>query len=137
LYQENQTLYQTLYQNIVSIVSHPSTWADMEERKGFKEKEGKEAAAPTPDYILAYENNIGLITPIIKSSIETAVSSYTSQWVIDAIVEATQSGARSWNYVKAILERWGREGRGKKGTNGSSLTQQEIIAAALAEIGDW
>lgn len=77
--------------------------------------------------LTCYENNIGQLTPIIAEKVETAVSSYGQQWVIDAIMEAVTAGVRKWNYTAAILSRWGVEGRGTNGRSPAPAPEPERI----------
>lgn len=104
-------------------------------KKDFKESERK--AATTAAALESYQNNIGMITPLISAEIEKYSAKLNEQWVIDAIVEAVKAGVYRWNYIQAILDRWQVEGRGNgRYPNGSPPPQQqspdEIIAAALA-----
>jgi DnaD/phage-associated family protein len=58
-----------------------------------------------------YENNIGLMTPIMADKINDALKTYKEDWIIDALKEAVANGVRKWSYVEAILDRWQKEGR--------------------------
>lgn len=81
-----------------------------------------------------YENNIGMITPLIHGHLETAVSTYGAEWVIDALVESSSRGARHWNYAATVLRNWSIEGRGSKnGKNGRSAKVDEINLDASME----
>ncbi len=68
-----------------------------------------------------YQNNIGQLTPIISDQIQDAITTYTVQWVKDAIAEATKREKRSWAYIEGILRGWQREGRGSKKVSGSDI----------------
>lgn len=57
-----------------------------------------------------YSNNIGLLTPIITEQIKAAVKVYSVDWIDAAIQEAIHNNVRRWNYVRAILDRWQRDG---------------------------
>jgi DNA replication protein len=59
----------------------------------------------------AYENNIGLMTPIMADKINDALKTYQEDWIIDALKEAVANGVRKWSYVEAILDRWQKEGK--------------------------
>lgn len=59
-----------------------------------------------------YEQNIGLLTPIIAEELKEAESTYPSSWIEDAFREAVRRNKRSWRYISAILKRWASEGRG-------------------------
>jgi len=65
----------------------------------------------TGEIFRCYENNIGLITPIMADKINDALNTYQQDWIIDALKEAVANGVRKWSYVDAILERWQKEGK--------------------------
>jgi len=65
-----------------------------------------------PNIFVLYEQNIGLLTPIIAEELKEAESTYPSSWIEDAFREAVRRNKRSWRYIARILERWAAEGRG-------------------------
>ncbi len=65
-----------------------------------------------PDIFTLYEENIGMLTPIIAEELREAEKLYPVNWIKDAIKEAIALNKRSWRYIAAILERWSAEGRG-------------------------
>ena len=63
-----------------------------------------------------YEENIGLITPMMAEILKADEEEYSTEWIAEAIKIAVQRNARNWKYVQAILESWKKEGRdGKTG----------------------
>ena len=64
-----------------------------------------------PSLIGLYEQNIGLITPMLLDELREAEERYPQQWIEDAMREAVHSNARSWRYIRKILERWAANGR--------------------------
>ena len=58
-----------------------------------------------------YENEIGMLTPVIADMIAIAEQMYPTTWILAALDIAAQSNARSWKYVTAILARWKNEGK--------------------------
>ena len=58
-----------------------------------------------------YEDNIGMLSPIIAEQLKEAEELYPSAWIEDAFLEAVSHNKRSWRYIARILERWEREGR--------------------------
>ena len=70
-----------------------------------------------PRTIEQYEDNIGILTPIVADELREAESHYPISWIDEAFKEAVTQNKRSWRYVSRILERWDREGRhhGKSG----------------------
>lgn len=79
------------------------------------------SAAPPDEVVLErptiyrlYEQNIGLITPLLAEELEEAAQRYPPDWLGEAFREAVAHNHRNWRYVQAILERWAREGRGER-----------------------
>jgi DnaD/phage-associated family protein len=64
-----------------------------------------------PNVFALYEANIGLLTPMLAEELRDAADSYPPDWIEDAFRRAVAANARKWAYVRAILERWAREGR--------------------------
>jgi DnaD/phage-associated family protein len=65
-----------------------------------------------PTIFVLYEQNIGMLTPMIAEELREAERLYPGPWIADAFREAVSGNKRSWKYVQAILERWRAEGRG-------------------------
>jgi DNA replication protein len=76
----------------------------------------KPASEPVPDVFTLYEENVGLLTPMVAEEMRDALKSYPEAWIRDAIREAANNNKRKWSYVSAILERWSSEGK-SDGTN--------------------
>ena len=64
-----------------------------------------------PDLFTLYEQNIGMLTPMIAEELREAEKLYPETWIRDAIKEAVNQNKRKWSYISAILERWSAEGR--------------------------
>jgi DNA replication protein len=64
-----------------------------------------------PDIFSLYEENIGILTPMIVEEIREAQKTYSDILLRDAIKEAAKQNKRKWSYISAILERWAAEGR--------------------------
>ncbi len=64
-----------------------------------------------PDIFSLYEQNIGVLTPLIADEMTAAEAHYPRGWLADAIKEAVRHGKRRWSYISAILERWSVEGK--------------------------
>ena len=64
-----------------------------------------------PDIFTLYEQNIGMLTPMIAEELREAEKVYPLDWVREAIREAVALNKRSWRYIAAILERWSAEGK--------------------------
>lgn len=78
-----------------------------------------------------YEDNIGLLTPIIVTKIEEAIEKYPESWIMEAIKIAAERNARNWRYIEAVLSGWTAEGKphGKPGRNSEALHPDEFIEA--------
>jgi len=64
-----------------------------------------------PDIFTLYEQNIGMLTPMIADELREAEKLYPEVWIKDAIKEAVNQNKRKWGYISAILERWSSEGK--------------------------
>jgi DNA replication protein len=73
-----------------------------------------------PDIFTLYEQNIGMLTPIIAEELKEAMKLYPETWIRDAINEAISLNKRSWRYIERILERWSAEGKGDGTYRGDS-----------------
>ena len=80
-----------------------------------------------PNIFTLYEQNIGVLTPMIAEELRDAEQTYPLQWVEEAIQIAVGNNIRKWNYVRRILENWRTNGKdsGKdRRHSGSQRTQQ-------------
>lgn len=68
-------------------------------------------AEEQPDLFTLYEQNIGMLTPIIAEELREAEKLYPESWIRDAIKEAVKHGKRKWSYISAILKDWSVEGK--------------------------
>jgi DNA replication protein len=66
---------------------------------------------PTINIFTLYEQNIGIITPMIAEELKEAEKIYPPQWIEEAFREAVALNKRSWRYIARILERWASEGK--------------------------
>ncbi len=64
-----------------------------------------------PDIFTLYEENIGMLTPMIAEELREAEKLYPAAWIRDAIREAVNQNKRKKSYILAILERWSSEGK--------------------------
>jgi DnaD/phage-associated family protein len=69
-------------------------------------------SAGRPNVFSLYEQNIGMLTPLIVDELRQAEKDYPGEWIEEAFREAVSLNKRSWKYIRAILERWRVEGRG-------------------------
>jgi DnaD/phage-associated family protein len=63
-----------------------------------------------PNIFELYEQNIGILTPMIADALKAAETEYPTGWIAAALGEAVRANARNLKYVEAILKRWAVEG---------------------------
>ena len=82
-----------------------------------------------PNIFALYEENVGLLTPIIAEELREAEVTYPYEWVKDAFRESVALNRRSWRYIEAILKRWQTEGRehGESGGHSKKIDAREWI----------
>ena len=68
------------------------------------------ASTGTADAFRAYEENIGILSPMIRQSILAALEDFTDEDITHAVRIAVENESRSWSYVSGILRRWTNEG---------------------------
>lgn len=64
-----------------------------------------------PNIFKLYEDNIGVLTPMISEMLIEAAQTYPEDWIEDAIQSAVENNVRRWRYVEAILRAWKERGR--------------------------
>jgi len=64
-----------------------------------------------PNIFELYEQNIGLLQPLLAQDLQEAERSYPADWIADAFRIAVERNVRNWRYISRILERWAREGK--------------------------
>jgi DnaD/phage-associated family protein len=80
--------------------------------KGLKFKEQPFVEAEElPDIFTLYEQNIGMLTPMIADELRDAEKQYPTDWIRDAIKEAVLHNKRNIKYIAKILDSWSVEGR--------------------------
>ncbi len=75
-----------------------------------------EGATERPNIFVLYEDNVGMLSPMVSEELKEAEELYPQSWIEDAFREAVTNNKRSWRYIAAILDRWEREGRNDGGT---------------------
>jgi DNA replication protein len=85
---------------------------------GAPAAEGPSAPAKRPNIFELYEQNIGLLQPLIVEELEEAEKLYPMEWVEEAFKIAVERNVRRWRYIRAILERWRDEGKDDERSGG-------------------
>ncbi len=87
--------------------------------EGMDELDGLDGAPRTltveierPNIFTLYEQNIGLLAPLVAEELRDASERYPWDWIEAAFREATQQNKRKWSYIRAILRRWETDGKG-------------------------
>ena len=71
----------------------------------------REPAPLQPNIFALYEENIGMITPMIAEELKEAEKRYPQKWIEEAFREAVVLNKRSWRYIARILESWASGGK--------------------------
>jgi DnaD/phage-associated family protein len=79
--------------------------------EGMPSRPGEGVEVERPNIFALYEQNIGLLQPLIAEELREAEKTYPAAWIEEAFKIAVERNARNWRYIKAILERWTREGK--------------------------
>lgn len=72
-----------------------------------------------PNIFILYEQNVGLMTPLIAEQLRDLEKTYPPPWIEEAFDIAVSRNKRSLRYIQAILKRWETEGKDE--------TQDEIV----------
>lgn len=78
---------------------------------------GRSVEAPVsgvPNIFKLYEQNIGVLTPLVIEELKEAETDIPTEWFEEAFRIAVVENKRNWRYVRAILYRWAREGKDEK-----------------------
>ena len=97
--------------------------------------DGPEWDAPSPDWdekpniFTLYEENIGMLTPILAEELREAEDAYPQAWLREALAIAVTENKRSWRYIVGILRRWAAEGKndGKPGRHPQTDNRQKYL----------
>jgi DnaD/phage-associated family protein len=85
-----------------------------------------------PSIFALYEHNIGILTPMLAAELREAEEQYPASWFPEAIREAVRSNKRSWRYIRAVLERWARDGRDS--LPNTSEDARRYISGSLSDV---
>lgn len=66
-----------------------------------------------PNIFALYEQNVGLLPPLLAEELREAGERYPAEWIEEAFRLAVQQNKRRWSYIRAILKRWESEGKGE------------------------
>jgi len=92
------------------VLSHSNVDINGEKEDIYFTKDDSHTASNLNIFAL-YEQNIGMITPMIAEELKEAEKLYPPQWIEEAFKEAVTLNKRNWRYIARILERWASEGK--------------------------
>lgn len=64
-----------------------------------------------PSIFVLYEQNVGVLTPLLADQLRDMEKTYAPEWIQDAFEIAISRNKRNLRYILAILKRWETEGR--------------------------
>ncbi len=85
------------------------TW--VERHGGTRLEQPDESPPAQPSLFSLYEQNIGLLTPMLVEELREASVKYPNEWLEDAVRAAVEANIRNWRYIRRILERWEADGK--------------------------
>ena len=77
-----------------------------------------------PNIFQLYEENIGMLTPMLAEMLKADEVEFSAEWISDAIKIAVERNVRNWKYVRAILASWKKEGRNGKNGQGTEKSRR-------------
>ena len=80
-----------------------------------------------PNIFVLYEENVGMLSPILAEELKDAEEIYPSEWIRQAFEIAVTENKRNWRYIAGILRRWAAEGKdhGKPGRHPKEDSRQK------------
>ena len=67
-----------------------------------------------PTVFRLYEQNIGLLTPLIADQLRDMEKSYPPDWIDEAFMIAVAGNKRALRYIQAVLKRWETDGKDER-----------------------
>lgn len=83
------------------------------------------ASTGSADAFRAYEENIGILSPMIRQSILAALEDFTDEDITRAVRIAVENESRSWSFVAGVLRRWARDGIPHERTDGTARRESD------------
>ena len=96
-----------------------------------------ETPALKPNIFKLYEENVGLLTPLIADQLKDAEEAYPWSWIQQAFTIAVNGNKRNWRYIETTLKRWASEGKddGKFRRHTETTPSKEGLIEYLRERG--
>ena len=90
-----------------------------------------------PTVFLLYEQNIGMVTPMLAEKLRLAERDYPESWLHDAFSLAVERNKRSWAYIERILKNWAEHGKDTPAQTGRALAPGAAAADSEDDSPDW
>ena len=74
-----------------------------------------------PNVFSLYEQNIGMVTPMLADKLRQAERDYPENWIFDAFSLSIERNKRSWAYISYLLQDWAKNGKDQPPQTGRSL----------------
>jgi len=92
-----------------------------------------------PNIFTLYEQNIGLLTPLIADQLRDMEKSYPPDWIDEAFTIAVAGNKRALRYIQAILKRWEAEGKDERthetrGRDSEAALRQKYIPDEYSDV---
>jgi len=78
-----------------------------------------------PNIFVLYEQNIGMMTPLIADQLRDMEKTYTPEWIQEAFEIAVSRNKRALRYIQAILKRWETEGKDEESHEDAGRDSEE------------
>lgn len=108
--------FESLYALNLKNVDLNTVNRDTTDEESFGNIPAPENIEQRPNIFSLYEDNVGLLTPMIAEKLKEAEDLYPRTWIEKAFREAVENNKRSWRYIITILNSWERQGRADGGT---------------------
>ena len=86
-----------------------------------------------PNIFLLYEQNIGMVTPMLAEKLRQAERDYPENWIRDAFSLSIERNIRNWAYISRILQDWAKHGKDQPSQTGRTLTTDPIGSSLESE----
>jgi DnaD/phage-associated family protein len=86
-----------------------------------------------PTIFAMYEENIGVLSPMIVDALKDAQAEYSVEWIEEAIKIAVEANVRQWRYIIKILESRKQKGRSHEANQGHAEPYERYITGEWAD----
>lgn len=92
-----------------------------------------------PNIFILYEQNIGLMTPLIADQLRDLEKTYPPAWIDEAFEIAVSRNRRHLRYIQNILKRWATEGKedrhdAESGRTADSKRRRDYLPDELSDV---